>query len=504
MINALAPRKRRGFSWVWLLMVIVGATPSPAFAQAGKGDSEKTKESAASKKKDKDKAGEEAPVVENEAPKAGIFEVYKDDRAEKALEIFKSIPELGRGFPVNQIGQIKSMAAGQLSLNTGQLQNYVRGMALELINKKNIEALISPSPDVPVTSATMTAVQTATDNLLDPLASARQARNTSFVNAYNKELLNTLPKLLDNNLVARIEAMIVLAQTASPDAIPIFVKELKNKDQTVWVKMWAAKGLTNAIDEGRKVDSQPVNQMIDAAKTIVEFLEAEQDAPWPVLMRGVEALGATRQASLPATQAKAEFAAVAMKYLSNAEQRPEVRAAAARALGLIRINSAASGYNFGLVGYNIGKLAAELGDKISSEFSSNPVMSEYLAGLLVGPIFQAFNGVDDARESGLLKVPSSHPAIGASKESLRQIADLESGVARAAAELIRSSAGLQKDKLKELGDRLAALKAYLEKNSPADYHLVPGGEEFKVQAPAVAAQEAPAEKAQVADAPPAR
>jgi hypothetical protein len=173
-----------------------------------------------------------------------------------------------------------------------------------------------------------------------------------------------------------------------------------------------------------------------------------------------------------------------MKPLSDPKATPEVRAAAAWALGMVRVNPAVSKYNVALVVYNIGRLAAELGEKVNSCYPEklgpnsppNQVMAERWAALLVGPIFQAFNGVDGVRESGLLHAPN----LGSSASTVKQIADLVSGVSRAAVELIRGAPGQNQGHKDALSSRVAALKAHLSKNPPKDFHLVPDGPEFRL------------------------
>jgi hypothetical protein len=181
-----------------------------------------------------------------------------------------------------------------------------------------------------------------------------------------------------------------------------------------------------------------------------------------------------RQASLP-NNLKAEMASTAMKFLADSTARPEVRAQAAWALGMVRTGQLSRNFNYALVAYDTGQVASEIGEKINTAFEKNRTLSEYLTGLLVTPIYQAFNGLDGARESGLLKVPGGNPSLAYT----RQIADLTSAVAKAAVELVRAPGGQISNRKKDLGDRVAGLKAFLDKNPPKEYSLVPKGPEFK-------------------------
>jgi hypothetical protein len=345
-------------------------------------------------------------------------------------------------------------------------------MAYDLTDKANLNALIKPAPGPPRAGAR--AVQTATDNLLDVLQTARVAKNAEFQTVYNAVLLEVLPKLLDNNLISRIQAMIVLGQTGDPNALPVFIAQLKDPNQTVWVKLWAARGMTRVVDSGTKVDSIGA-QAIEAAKALSALLGGENNAlPWPVQYRALEALGAMRVSSLP-NSVKAEMATTAMKYLADPEARPEVRAQAAWALGMVRTNQATKNYNYALIAYDTAQLAAELGEKINASVVRNKTLSEYLTNLLVGPIHEALNGRDGARDSGLLKVPGGFPALASTK----QVSDLTSAVTKASLDLVRSTPGQYPKYQKDLDDRIAGLKAYLEKNPPKDYRLVPNGQEFR-------------------------
>ncbi|MCA1686853.1 MAG: hypothetical protein LC745_12970, partial [Planctomycetia bacterium] len=420
-----------------------GFTPA-VHAQAAKGSgsakSAKSarKEAPAAKAEDPPKAEDDGDVG-NEAPeeqKTSKIEVFKDPNAEAALKVFKSVPGL-RPFPARDVRAIISMAAGG-ALDRDMVKKFVEGMALDLTEKSNINALINPPETQNPNAAATRAIQRATDNLLDVYHTARLAGNSGFLSAYNAELLNTLPKLLDNNLVARIQAMIVLGTAGNPNAVPFFVAQLKDPNQTVWVKLWAARGLSNAAGNGAKVDAVG-GQMIEVARALSEFLDRESDPPlpWPVQMRALEALGSMRVASSP-SGAKAEMATTAMKFLADPEARPEVRAQAAWALGMLRVNQTVRGYNYALIAYDTGQVAAELGEQINASFKDKDrALSEYLTSFLVTPIYQAFNGLDGARESGLLKVPGGYPTL----PYARQVSDLSAAVAKAAVEGKPGAAG---------------------------------------------------------------
>ena len=69
----------------------------------------------------------------------------------------------------------------------------------------------------------------------------------------------------------------MLSQTGVPEAVDIFLKQLNNPEQTVWVDLWAARGLTNIQQMGRyNLDAA---RAIRAAKTVADFLEREKEPP---------------------------------------------------------------------------------------------------------------------------------------------------------------------------------------------------------------------------------
>ena len=283
------------------------------------------------------KKGTEVNSEESQGPEtpAGHYEIFKDDRAEEALGKLKSV---GKDCPPKIVSDIRSMAAGQIPVDSETIQKFVSGMANRLTDKSNINAVVSPPANLLPTSPAARAVAVTVDNLIDPLLSAKALKNTSFLNAYNQELLATLPQLLNNHLVSRIQAAIVLAQTGSAQNLPIFLAQLKDPKQTIWVKLWATRGITNIVDGGRSADSAlSATDASNAAKAVVDYLKAEKELPWPAQLRALETLGALRQPGLPSSPQKAEIAATAMQFLADPDARLEVRVKAAWAMGMFQV-----------------------------------------------------------------------------------------------------------------------------------------------------------------------
>src|SRR5689334_21595737 len=102
MIQSLAPTLRRGCSWAWLGLLLAALIGRPASAPAQ--DTKKGGEAAPKKsdapaakadeaKKDAAKAETPDEGESDVGPVKGAdpIEVFKDERAEKALEVFKSV-----------------------------------------------------------------------------------------------------------------------------------------------------------------------------------------------------------------------------------------------------------------------------------------------------------------------------------------------------------------------------------------------------------------------------
>ena len=100
-----------------------------------------------------------------------------------------------------------------------------------------------------------------------------------------------------------------------------------------------------------------------------------------------------RQGYEPNQPKKALMANAAMAFLTDASAKLEVRSEAARALGLMQISASVPKYNYQLVAHATGQLAAEIGSRIATGFTGNEDKAKYLTALLIGPIYQAFDGV---------------------------------------------------------------------------------------------------------------
>jgi hypothetical protein len=354
------------------------------------------------------------------------------------------------------------------SVDQGLISRVVDAMVAQLTDHANIQALIDPPSGPAANSPKTRAIQDATKALLEPIFSAKSAKNTTFQRAYNRILLQKLGPLLKNHLHPRIQASIILGQSANPDALRLFKDQIKDEKQTIWVKLWAMEGIANIVAEGHPLNA---SDRIEAGKVIADFLKNEDDIPWPAQLRALEALGAMRQGFRVNAPRDAEMATAAMRLLTDYQAKPEVRSEAARALGLMEITSAVPGYNYGLVAHASGQLAVELGTLIGSNFKNNPVKSKYLMVLLAGPVFQAFDGVQGMRDSGIAHTTNGDAYVA-------QVFELLKPVVAASSDLLIAPSRQVPDRQKALAGKVDALKQFLSKNPPKNRTLVRGGPEF--------------------------
>ncbi len=133
----------------------------------------------------------------------------------------------------------------------------------------------------------------------------------------------------------------------------------------------------------------------------------------------MEALTAMRQGYEPNQPKKAAHGQRRHGLLADGSAKLEVRSEAARALGLMQISAPVPKYNFQLVAHATGQLAAEIGSRIATGFTGNEDKAKYLTALLIGPIYQAFDGSPTARDSGLL-----HASTGSSSAYIQNVFEL--------------------------------------------------------------------------------
>ena len=417
-----------------------------------------------------------SPADPSQTQKVAPNEIFKDKNAEQALDVNKFRAIISPPVTPDEIMAVKGMASNPNEIpDRPKIERVVQSLAAELTDHRNIQALIDPSPGKS-NPAVAQAIQNATTNLVEPLFLAQSAKNQAFLTIYQRTLIQKLPPLLKNHLIPRVQAMIVLGESGSPEALSIYENELKDGKQTLWVKLWALEGIRNIKQRGGRLTADAESR---AGKLIADFLDNDGDLPWPVQLRALEALGALRQGFLPSQPRKAPMAHTAMRFLVDPEAKPEVRAEAARTLGLMQITTAVPKYNFALVAHATGQLAADLGAAIASTFSVKPPRADnltkarYLSALLIGPVYQTFEGVPGLNDSGLL-----HAFANPAQDYVQKVLDQVKPVAQATVQLLGAPSKQIPELKTTLGKNVAALRDFLAKNPPPDRRLVPGEREF--------------------------
>ena len=267
--------------------------------------------------------------------------------------------------------------------------------------------------------------------------------------------------------------MIVLGESGSSDALATFEKEIANAKQTLWVKLWAIEGIKKIKEYG---GHPTTDDEAKAGKIIPEFLDKEKALPWPVQLRALEALAVLRQGFLPNQPQKIHMASSAMRFLADPGAKLEVRPEAARALGQMQITSAVNKFDFPLVAHAAGLLAADLGTDQLALSGHRPRVGEYtkaryLTALLIGPVYQSFEGV--SRDSGRLRI-ATPPAL----TYVQQVFNLVKEVAQSSFDLLNAPPKQYKDRKKRLASQIEALRGFLDKNPPSTLCLVPDGQDF--------------------------
>ena len=471
MVKAIAARWRRGGSRVGLSVALGVAWPLTLLAQgeaAKKAEAPEAKAAAPKADKPGDakaaKADEAAPAPVSRVNPGG--DIFHDARAEKLiedLENFKPIKSVA--LPKGADEQVMNWAGGVPAPDKNVIDAYIRKQAADMTSAKVIGLLASKKPAD--NEAGILLVEQSFERLLTPVTKAMKSTppRRDFVSIYTQFLLKVMPELLSNHLYARLEGMIVLSRTADPQAIDTFVKQLADRDQDVLVKQIAAYGLTNVVKNSR--EPLPPAVSIPAAEALVGFLEGEPEVIWTARYRALEALGWLRQATRNPLAKQYPMIDAAAKILANPEERLEVRAWAAWAIGMMRVDDGNAPIRYSAIAGDVAKLAIELGDKILAVKSNQQSEQAHeLITLLAWPIYNSLKGEPGQNRSGLVNAA----ALDQDKASafVKGLEPLVQAEARAAVELGRSAgAQLHTQWSKELAGTVQALKAFVAQNPPA-------------------------------------
>lgn len=485
MIQVLAPRVPRGWSRVWLPVAIATLVTASAWAQAPGGSdpkAEPAKQAKGEPKPDAKPAGGEAAEVANLKPTAVVQELYPDPQSKQAVQIFNPLPYPNP--PLKMVGTpndrqtVLSMAAGNLGVNPDLLRRYIDFYAAELTKKDNLNLFLNRPDNANPTNAK--AIERAVDDLVQPLLISRANNQPNFTTAYTRQLFeSSLPKLLDNNLISRLDAMIVLATAASrvPKDLDLYITQIGNANQVMWVRQWAAHAITLATNDGRfTLEASKRDQALEA---LAKFLGGDAKAmPWLVQFRALEAVGSLRVAINVTSRSRVDAASVVMPYLTDTAMRPEVRAYAARALGWMAVPDNVRGYNFALIGDAIGQLAADLGDRIVAEYNSSGApfsgrfeQAKLYTSLLIFQVNLAINGDPTVKDSGLAQM--THPEARAQSAYFRGLSEKIQAEIVTAYELVRApGVNIEQTLRDKLVGQVKDLRAFLASKPPKDRNLV--------------------------------
>ncbi len=481
MIRAFAPSLPVGFSWVMLTisgLLVQGS----AFGQ----QDDPAKKAAAPAGTKPAAPPADANEVDDDAPQV---ERFVDPNAKAAIAIFKPInpttPPAPRQYKTtgqpNDLTRVQNMAARVENEDPLFLKGYVEFFASELSKRDNLNAIIAPPANMSPSAPQARGLERAVDALTRPIIDARANNNTGFLTNYTRTLFeSSLPKLMDNNYFTRIDAMIVLGMAGgtSSAALDFYESQLKLPDQLIWVKMWAAKGYTTAAQSGK--NNLDALKSLNGATALVKFLNSDPKLPYFAQFRALEALGSLRVATINRPELKLDAASVVVGFLADPDARIETRAWAAWSLGMMRVASQVSPYNFTLAGSEIGNCAITLGSKIVAEYDDNVENFERekdqattLTALLMFQVVPSLAGEEGISDSGLLR--SNHPNAAAARPFLTKLDEKIKAMTREAYELLRAGGANQKGKRDDLAAKVADLKTFLDQNKPKDRQLVPGG-----------------------------
>jgi hypothetical protein len=490
MVEALAPRVSR---W-WLAVALLAACPS--FAPAQDDAKKKAEPAKADAKGAPAAADDEQGVIDStKIDKQETSEVFDDPRAKALLKnTFKEWPDAKPRLTNSDFSAMRNMAANVVGVNPELMGRFLDQMVADLSKHEYIKAVIEPGPPGPPGQRAR-AMEEASQRLMEVINIAHDRKNQAFLQQFVQKLFLKLTPLLEGHLHSRIEAAILLASAATPGEVDVFIKEIKDAKQVVWVKHWSAIGLTNATDKGRV--TLDILKGTTATEALLGFLDKEPATPWPVKLRVLQALGSIRLASTAGVQGTPDVAAYAFTVLADPAAKVDLRAWAAWCLGMLTVPGAQP-YNFKLATYQIGRLAADLGDRMLADyaqrgekkFSRQSDYTRHLTGLLLYQLYPALAGEDNVANSGLSH--AAHPGATASRAFAAGLEDQLKKFGRAANDLLTAGGGQVQQARNDLAAQVAELKAFLDKNRPAanEWELFPGGP--KLAAPVGRAPAAPA------------
>ena len=311
--------------------------------------------------------------------------------------------------------------------------------------------------------------------------SARDAKSTRFQTEYNRILVQKLQPLLKHHLVPRVQAMIVLGQSGNPDALKLYLDEIKNTEQT---RLGEALGLPGnhrissriqpnrlsrrAGDRGGPDDRRSARQ--EQAMALAGAVAGDRGAGEPAPgLRAVRSQGGRDGRDGHADSRR-----------SQGQDRGSCRGG--QGAGHDADHPAVPNYNFGLVAYAAGQLAAQLGDQIAANYSPTraPPSTRSRPSTWQVCCWARFTRRSrGGRECG--KAASCTPTRVRRGPTLRKCSTRSSPWPGRRWICSGPRPGQLKARRQDLTARVAALKEFLAKNAPTNNHLVPQDDGFPVR-----------------------
>lgn len=373
---------------------------------------------------------------------------------------------------------IVQMARGSARLDSSTVDLYIKASARQLTNRDNIAAVQT----VGAQQTRVQAIQDAGRNLMAPYLIPVEERDRRFFQEYNRRLLAVAPDLLSNHLYARVQVMQALSRMGGLESLELLIAQLTDPDQPLIVKQLASEGLRRIATESG--DSLSTADREKAANALVSFLNENPDVYWLCQARALQALGTIRQIYRVQNREQAIFADEVLAILTTEELRPESRAWAAWALGMLEVPPAYPQLNFSLAAHQIGLLAVEIGERIvelsdpRDPSSYNPERVKYLTALIASPIYSSFDGSSElSGTSGLRNVRG----LGPHQQYVNRVSQIIRQLAIASVELTRARGGLITPTRDRVIASLNELRNFLNENPPQERSFIPGGRQFALQ-----------------------
>lgn len=462
------------------------AANTPTQAPAGK-DTEATKKADSPLKTDEKKPEAAKP----ESASIELTESYRDGRVDDALntDLIKELPGPRPTFSQNEERQVLTAAGGRGDANPRSISRFVEAKAADLTNRKAIEAMIGDQGNV---NSVVRPIEAATQALINASKAANAASNTPFMSTYSAALIKTMQPLLKAHLVTRVQALIALASTGSLDVNPLLIQVMSDDEQPWQMKLIAIRGANNSIQAGRR--PMAFNARTQLTVALCNLIREETDAPWFIKAEAAEVIGNLRIVSESVAGRKVEPAELMMSLLINPEERPEVRFAAARALGLMEVPSQFRPFNNHLVAASVAQAIADTAKKVMTSTPTDSSRGQQLVALMADRVPSAFIGEQGMTDSGLVRQAVVGQASTEAKAAIDALFAAIKPVINAGSNYVKSRGDIVEGRRTDLQTTIAELEKAIAKNQSKDRTLIKGGESFDLEEPA--AVEKPKEVAQ--------